>query len=114
MLILGYIPASMFSTFMCVCGKLATEECTNCKRKVCDSCDCGVDTVDGFLCGTYTQWGCGKKYTTCDECLSDLAIHEGDLIECETCGVFQCEACDAEHSCEEESEEEEPEVQNSS
>jgi hypothetical protein len=90
---------------MCECGEPATMRCDNCKRQICDDSNCGADTVDGYLCGTYTQWGCGKKYTTCDECLDDKGIHEGDMIECEVCGVFQCEACDEAHECEDEEEE---------
>jgi hypothetical protein len=85
---------------LCVCGELATITCANCKRKICDDINCGSETVDGYLCGSYTHWGCGKKYTTCDECLEDKAIHEGDMIECGACGVFQCEKCDEAHECE--------------
>jgi hypothetical protein len=92
---------------LCVCGEPATMRCSNCERKICDDNNCGSMTVDGYLCGTYTQWGCGKKYTTCDECLEDAAIHEGDMIECGNCGIFQCEACDESHECEGESEDKE-------
>lgn len=58
-----------------------------------------METVDGLLCGAYTQWGCSRKYTTCDGCQADEAIHESDLIHCEACDLFQCAACTEEHDC---------------
>lgn len=70
-------------------------QCTSCKEAVCEEC-CAL-TVDGILCGAYTQWGCGRKYTTCDGCMADEAIHESDLIHCEECDLFQCAACNEEH-----------------
>jgi len=85
---------------LCVCGKFATLICTNCKRHICEDNNCGLDTVDGYLCGSYTQWGCGRKYTTCDECLDDKAIHEGDLEYCEECNIGLCEVCEEKHECE--------------
>jgi len=83
----------------CKCGQYATLDCASCKRRVCDDSNCGTETVDGFLCGSYTQWGCARKYTTCDVCLDDKAIHESDLNECETCGVTQCDTCLESHDC---------------
>jgi hypothetical protein len=77
----------------CECGKPAVHICANCTVGVCDDINCGTDTVDGYLCGTYTQWGCSKKYTTCDECLDDKAIHEGDFVQCDQCGNNVCETC---------------------
>jgi len=59
---------------------------------ICDDIDCGMDTVDGYLCGSYTNWGCGKKYTTCDSC-DGVAIEEGDLSFCEDCGNSICDEC---------------------
>lgn len=75
------------------CGRDATLECAKCKAKICDDIMCGQLTVDGYLCGFYTQWGCGRKYTTCDMCLDDEAVHEGELDFCEDCGNGICEAC---------------------
>ena len=77
----------------CVCKADATQSCDRCKLAICDECDCGMLTVDGYLCGSYTQWGCAKKYTTCDCCLDDAAIHEADLNFCEECGNALCDAC---------------------
>jgi len=79
----------------CQCGEPATLECENCKLEICDDICCGQQTVDGYLCGTYTQWGCSKKYTTCDLCQDDEAIHEGELGFCEDCGNAICEECAA-------------------
>ena len=83
----------------CVCDKDATQTCDNCKRAICDDCDCGMLTVDGYLCGSYTQWGCCKKYTTCDCCLDDKGIHEGDMNFCEECGNAICDACMDQNLC---------------
>jgi hypothetical protein len=77
----------------CVCGEPAAHECSRCKKKVCDDNNCGQDTVDGYLCGTYTQWGCGRKYTTCDTCLDDKAIHEENLNYCDICSNSICDTC---------------------
>lgn len=82
-----------------ICKEPAEHECANCQEKVCEDIDCGTDTVDGYLCGTYTQWGCAKKYTTCDICKEDKAIHEADLVFCDECGDNMCEAC-AKEECE--------------
>lgn len=68
-----------------------------CKKRICESC--GTDTVKGFLCGSYTEWGCARKYTTCDECLDDKAIHENDMNMCEECGNSICDSCFEEHDC---------------
>ena len=106
------------AVIMCVCGKAAELTCTNCSRQICSDIDCGTDTVDGYLCGTYTQWGCSRKYTNCDECTNDKAIHESDFIiccecskalcegcatnnfiPCETCGEAVCPECTEEHDC---------------
>lgn len=76
----------------CQCGNAASYKCANCKKPVCDDINCGMDTVDGYLCGEYTQWGCGKKYTTCDEC-EEKAIHEGDFVQCDECSLNMCETC---------------------
>jgi hypothetical protein len=75
------------------CGRDATLECAKCKVKICDDIMCGQQTTDGYLCGFYTQWGCGRKYTTCDICLNDEAVHEGDLDFCEECGNAACDDC---------------------
>jgi hypothetical protein len=82
-----------------MCKEPAEHECANCGEKICADIDCGTDTVDGYLCGTYTQWGCAKKYTTCDICLDDKAIHESDLVFCEECGNGMCDDC-AKKECE--------------
>jgi hypothetical protein len=82
---------------MSVCQICKKEEavnaCDSCKKKLCGDSSCGSDTVDGYLCGEYTQWGCGRKYTTCDACLDDKAIHEVDLNFCADCGNGQCDKC---------------------
>jgi hypothetical protein len=83
----------------CVCENPATHECANCKKMICDDINCGQDTVDGYLCGSYTQWGCSRKYTTCDVCLDDKAIHEGDLNFCSSCGNAICDQCVADNTC---------------
>ena len=83
----------------CECGEPIAYNCVRCKRGVCDDVSCGTETVDGFLCGTYTQWGCGRKYTTCDECMEDEAIHEDDMFHCEECGNSYCKECGEEHDC---------------
>ena len=49
--------------------------------------------MDGYLCGTYTHWGCSKKYTTCDECCDDKAIHEENFIHCVDCCTMMCDQC---------------------
>jgi len=79
--------------YHCECGGDATLECAKCKVKICDDMLCGQATVDGYLCGFYSQWGCGRKYTTCDMCLDDEAVHEGELAFCEDCGNGICEVC---------------------
>jgi hypothetical protein len=84
----------------CKCGEPVTKECVSCKRKVCEDGNCGTETVDGFLCGTYTQWGCARKYTTCDDCYDELAIHEEDLHYCQECGTCRCDKCVEKHTCE--------------
>ena len=89
----------------CVCEQPATETCEGCKRMVCDDCNCGTETVEGFLCGTYTQWGCARKFTTCDDCMDDLAIHEKNMYAC-GCGSMLCHSCYEEHICTEKDEEE--------
>lgn len=83
----------------CACGEPVEYKCANCKKEVCSDSNCGTETVDGFLCGTYTQWGCARKYTTCDECLDDKAIHEKDMNNCESCGNSMCDECLTEHDC---------------
>ena len=83
----------------CDCGEPAVNECARCKRNVCDEIDCGQDTVDGYLCGTYTQWGCGRKYTTCDTCLDDKAFHEENLNFCDRCSNSICNNCMTDSSC---------------
>lgn len=85
----------------CACDEPATLTCSNCNRKICADNNCGQDTVDGYMCGSYTQWGCSRKYTTCDICLDDKAIHEGDLAFCEDCGNGMCEDCCADDECSE-------------
>jgi len=84
----------------CKCGVQIVYECTNCKLKICDDINCGTDTVDGYLCGSYTQWGCARKYTTCDSCLDDKAIHEENLIQCNECNEGKCNKCTKENECE--------------
>jgi hypothetical protein len=85
---------------LCKCGDPATMQCTGCKRRVCEDGNCGTDTVDGYLCGTYTLWGCARKYTTCDDCQDEKAINEYDLNCCEECGTVRCDKCAADHTCE--------------
>lgn len=77
----------------CDCGEQSTHTCANCKRGVCDDINCGIDTVHGYLCGSYTIWGCSKKYTTCDQCCDDKAIHEEDFVHCVDCCTMMCESC---------------------
>ena len=77
----------------CICGDKATLACARCKIALCDDPYCGQQTVNGYLCGTYTQWGCSKKYTTCDICQEDEAFHEADLTFCGECGDAMCDAC---------------------
>jgi hypothetical protein len=77
----------------CQCGEPSTHACANCNAGVCDDINCGIDTVDGYLCGTYTHWGCSKKYTTCDECCDDKAIHEENFIHCVDCYMMMCDQC---------------------
>ena len=117
----------------CQCGEPSTHTCANCKVGICDDIICGTETVDGFLCGSYTMWGCSKKYTTCDVCCDDKAIHEedfvqcadcymmmcdqcaeGEFIDCDTCGLAVCEECMKEHECNEEADEAEEEAEESS
>jgi len=83
----------------CVCDNPATRKCASCKKKICDDINCGQETVDGYLCGSYTQWGCSRKYTTCDVCLDDKAIHEGDLNHCIGCGNAICDQCLSDNTC---------------
>ena len=75
------------------CSEPAEYKCASCKKNICSCCNCATDTVDGFFCGTYTQWGCAKNYTTCDSCLDEKAIHEADLNFCEDCGNCLCDKC---------------------
>ena len=82
------------------CKGVANRSCICCKKLLCEDSSCGMDTVDGYRCGEYTQWGCARKYTTCDECCDDKAIHEGDLNFCEACGNGMCDACIDDHTCE--------------
>jgi len=79
----------------CKCGSPIETECSQCKRKVCSSC-C-QETVDGLLCGEYTQWGCSRKYTNCETCCEDICYHEGDMNYCEECGTLECDECFDEH-----------------
>jgi len=90
----------MTDTSKCKCGNEAIYECAECKRKVCDDINCGIDTVDGYLCGSYTLGGCGRKYTNCDSCLDDKAVHEGDLNYCTGCANSICDACLKDGVCE--------------
>ena len=87
---------------VCSCGEPAENACVSCKKPVCDDSSCGMDTVDGYLCGEYTQWGCGRKYTNCDECQDDKCVHEEYMNCCEDCGNVICDTCMEEHDCEEE------------
>lgn len=82
------------------CSEPADRTCTSCKKPICEDSSCGMDTVDGYRCGEYTQWGCARKYTTCDECCDDKAIHEGDMNFCEQCGNGYCDTCNEDHECE--------------
>lgn len=84
---------------LCVCKAPIERLCVNCGRGICEDSSCGTDTVDGFLCGSYTEWGCARKYTTCDSCLDDKAIAEDDLNMCPECGVSECDACAEQHTC---------------
>jgi len=81
------------------CSEPADRMCTSCEKPICEDSSCGMDTVDGYRCGEYTQWGCARKYTTCDECCDDKAIHEGDLNFCEQCGNGSCDTCNEDHKC---------------
>ena len=83
----------------CECGNVATHACSRCKKAICDDSNCGQDTVDGYLCGSYTQSGCGRKYTTCDICLDDKAIHEGDMSFCVECTNYMCDGCAEDNIC---------------
>ena len=87
------------SSDKCACGNPSVHECVNCKQKICEENDCGQDTVDGYLCGSYTQGGCGRKYTTCDICNDDKAIHEGDLNFCNDCSNGMCDTCAEDNTC---------------
>jgi len=89
------------SGLKCACGDAVEYICDNCGIGICEDIECGTDTVDGYRCGTYTQWGCARKYTTCDVCLDDRAIHEDDLVPCEKCDITQCAECAEDHECEE-------------
>ena len=82
------------------CSEPADRTCTKCKKPICEDSSCGMDTVDGYRCGEYTQWGCARKYTTCDECCDDKAIHEGDMNFCEECCNALCDTCNDDHECE--------------
>ena len=77
----------------CECGEPSTYTCVGCKADVCDYFKCGMDTVDGYLCGRYSMWGCAMKYTTCDECGDNRGIHEKDLVECTECCKTICKPC---------------------
>jgi len=83
----------------CDCGEPATNTCAKCKKPLCDESNCGMETIDGYLCGEYTQWGCGRKYTNCDECQEDTCRHEDDMNCCEDCGSIMCDPCSEEHDC---------------
>ena len=83
----------------CECGESAAHECSRCKKIVCDDNNCGQDTVDGYFCGSYTIHGCSRKYTTCDTCLDDKAIHEEDLNYCDICSNSICDKCMEDNSC---------------
>ena len=85
----------MATEMECECGEAARLECARCKVAICDDVSCGQETVDGYLCGSYTQGGCSKNYTTCDLCQDDEAIHEAELGFCEDCGNAICEECAA-------------------
>jgi hypothetical protein len=76
--------------------------CQMCQATVCDDSSCHTQTVNGILCGTYTQWGCARKFTTCDMCCDGFAMHEGDMVFCEECNVIECPACAEDHACEQE------------
>ena len=108
---------------VCYCGEASTHTCVQCKAGVCDDISCGMETVEGYMCGEYTQWGCARKYTTCDECCEDKAIHEedfvtcteccatmcdtcalGEIIECDKCSLLLCDTCMESHTCEPEDE----------
>jgi hypothetical protein len=89
------------------CGQPIEFTCETCKAKVCDDSNCHTDTVVGILCGTYTQWGCARKYTNCNTCYHDLAMHEGDMVFCEECNILECPGCAEEHCCEEQPKSEE-------
>lgn len=91
----------------CTCGQPAEFTCETCKAAICDDSNCHTETVVGILCGTYTQWGCARKHTTCDSCCDGLAMHEGDMIYCETCNVIECPGCAEDHICIEEPKSEE-------
>jgi hypothetical protein len=84
---------------VCDCGEPAENICAKCKKPLCDEASCGMETVDGYLCGEYTQWGCGRKYTNCDECQEDTCRYEGDMQCCEDCGSIMCDTCGEEHDC---------------
>lgn len=93
-----YVESNYFQN-NCKCGNNVKYQCANCYKKICDDGDCGTNTVDGYLCGTYTQKGCARKYTTCDVCLDDLAINESDLNHCDECGKNQCDECAKDVTC---------------
>jgi len=84
----------------CICGKPVEHKCVNCNKNICSDIDCGTDTVDGYLCGSYTMIGCARKYTTCDICMDDKAIHESDLNFCDECGKNICDKCMKDNLCE--------------
>lgn len=83
----------------CQCGNDTTIVCKQCKKRVCSDNNCVTYTVAGWLCGTYTVWGCARKYTTCDVCMNDEAVHEEDLEQCEDCKTLQCGTCAKKHVC---------------
>ena len=82
------------------CQSVTDRKCTKCKKPLCEDSSCGMDTVDGYRCGEYTQWGCARKYTNCDTCLDDKAVHEGDLNYCTGCANSMCDTCVKEGVCE--------------
>lgn len=89
----------MTDQIKCKCGNPMLYICANCEKNICDDINCSTDTVDGYLCGTYTEKGCARKYTTCEICIDDKAIHESDLIFCEDCNKGQCEDCAKDYTC---------------
>jgi hypothetical protein len=83
----------------CKCGNKVKYQCIKCKIKICDDIKCGSNTVDGYMCGIYTENGCITIYDECYKCKDKIGILDSNLFFCFDCANNFCQKCSNNNEC---------------